>query len=119
MQNAQWAVHFLLRKFNINASDDLVGTDFGQYLKCKRSTGSGGRPFLSGKTWKMTHDPWREISRTSFGMDYLKAYSTRKPATRIPLDTHGKMMELNCYDEDDNPTYGWDMYVQRIVSCTS
>lgn len=27
-----------------------------------------------------------------------------------------KMMELNCYDKDDNPRYGWDVYVQRI-SC--
>ena len=25
------------------------------------------------------------------------------------------MMELNCYDKDDNPTYGWDVYVQRLV----
>ena len=25
-------------------------------------------------------------------------------------------MELNCYDEDDNPRYGFDVYVQRL-SC--
>lgn len=24
-------------------------------------------------------------------------------------------MELNCYDNDDNPSYGWDVYVQRLV----
>ncbi|KAL8878758.1 MAG: hypothetical protein Q9198_003504 [Flavoplaca austrocitrina] len=26
------------------------------------------------------------------------------------------MMELSCYDEDDNPAYGWDVYPQRL-SC--
>ena len=25
-----------------------------------------------------------------------------------------KMMELNHYDKDDNPRYGWDVYVQRM-----
>lgn len=25
------------------------------------------------------------------------------------------MMELNCYDAEDSPTYGWDVYVQRLV----
>ena len=25
-----------------------------------------------------------------------------------------KMIELNYYDKDDNPRYGWDVYVQRM-----
>lgn len=25
-------------------------------------------------------------------------------------------MELNCYDDEDNPTFGWDIYVQRLVN---
>lgn len=25
-------------------------------------------------------------------------------------------MELNCYDDDDSPGYGWDVYAQRLVS---
>lgn len=25
-------------------------------------------------------------------------------------------MELNCYDDEDNPSFGWEVYVQRLVS---
>ena len=113
VQNAYWATHFLLRKFNIKSHDDLVGTDFGRYVKYKRPESRGGKPLLTGKAWRTTHDPWRGISRTSFGLDYLKSYPAQDQAR---TDMNGKMMELNQYDEEDNPTYGWDIYVQRM-SC--
>ena len=116
VQNAHWATHFLLRKFNINAHDDLVGTDFGRYVKYKRPESRGGKPLLSGKSWKTTHDPWRSISRTSFGLDYLKPYDVDSKASEIAAGTTRKLMELNRYDDDDNAAYGWDIYVQRF-SC--
>ncbi|KAL9603692.1 MAG: hypothetical protein Q9219_001011 [cf. Caloplaca sp. 3 TL-2023] len=115
VQNADWATQFLLRKFNISAQDDLVGTDFGYYVKNKRRE-RRGKPLLTGKSWKTIHDPWRGINRTSFGLDYLKPYKVRNPELQGRRDTSGKMMELSCYDEDDNPTYGWDVYTQRL-SC--
>ncbi|KAL8738221.1 MAG: hypothetical protein Q9181_000947 [Wetmoreana brouardii] len=115
VQNAHWATHFLLRKFNISARDDLVGTDFGYYVKNKHRE-RRGKPLLSGRSWKTTHDPWRAINRTSFGIDYLKPYKVRNPELQLRRDTTGKMMELSCYDEDDNPAYGWDVYAQRL-SC--
>ena len=68
VQNADWATQFLLKKFNISAQDDLVGTDFGHYVKNKRRE-RRGKPLLSGKSWKTVHDPWRGINRTSFGLD--------------------------------------------------
>ncbi|KAL8724757.1 MAG: hypothetical protein Q9166_007771 [cf. Caloplaca sp. 2 TL-2023] len=102
VQNASWATHFLLRKFNISARDDLVGTDFGYYVKNKHKE-RRGKPLLTGKSWKTTHDPWRAINRTSFGLDYLKPYRVRNPQRQGRRDTTGKMMELSCYDEDDNP----------------
>ena len=114
-QNADWAIHFLLRKFNINARNELVGTDFGKYVKYKRPERRGGRPFLSGKSWKTTHDPWRGISRTSFGLDYLKHYECPKART-VKVDQKDKMFELNYYDDEDQPQYGWDVFVQRL-SC--
>lgn len=116
VQNASWATHFLLRKFNITAGDDLVGTDFGYYVKNKHRV-RRGKPLLTGKSWKTTHDPWRGINRASFGLDYLKPY--RKTLnSELPgrQDATGKMMELGCYDEDDNAAYGWDVYAQRLVS---
>ena len=115
MQNAAWATHFLLQKFNINSRDDLVGTDFGQFVKHRRVGNHGSRPLLNGKTWKTTHDPWRGLSRTSFGIDYLKHYRARKNDSQGDMDRNAKMMELNCLDDEDNATYGWDVYVQRLV----
>lgn len=115
-QNADWATPFLLHKYNITAKDDLVGTDFGKYVKYKRPEVRGGRPFLSGKSWKTTHDPWRGISRTSFGLDYLKQYSCPNNRVKEEQDFKEKMFELNHYDENDQPKYGYDVFVQRI-SC--
>ena len=117
VQNAPWATRFLLRKFNIDNRDDLVGTDFGRYVRHKRPERRGGKPFLSGKTWKVRHDPWRGISATSFGLDYLKQYKVPEPMSRMGVDVNDteKMMELNCYNEDDNPVYGYDVYVQRVA----
>ncbi|OAX77982.1 hypothetical protein ACJ72_07713 [Emergomyces africanus] len=121
VQNAEWATKYLLRKFNIDNRDDLVGTDFGRYVRHKRPERRGGKPFLSGKTWKVQYDPWRGISKTSFGLDYFKQYRCPDPMNREARDPNEeddnlKMMELNCFDENDNPKYGYDVYVQR-VSC--
>lgn len=105
-----------MHKFNIDARDDLVGTDFGKWVKYKRPERRGGKPFLNGKTWKTTHDPWRAISRTSFGLDYLKTYKCPDYHDRSNEDVKEKMFELNYYDEEDNPKYGYDIFVQRLVS---
>ncbi|KAK2780954.1 hypothetical protein FQN52_001951 [Onygenales sp. PD_12] len=104
VQNAPWATEYLLRKFNIDNRDDLVGTDFGRYVRHKRPERRGGKPFLSGKTWKVQYDPWRGISKTSFGVDYLKHYHVGNPLSRPrPGDAEEslKMMELNCWDEEE------------------
>ncbi len=115
VQGADWAVKYLLHKYNINSQDDVVGTDFGRYVKYKRPERRGGKPFMSGKSWKTTHDPWRGVSRTSFGLDYLKPYASPEPAKRRE-DAREKFMELKHYDENDNPRYGYDVFVQRL-SC--
>ncbi|KAG5293831.1 hypothetical protein I7I50_04373 [Histoplasma capsulatum G186AR] len=121
VQNAEWATNYLLRKFNIDNRDDLVGTNFGRYVRHRRPERRGGKPFLSGKTWKVQYDPWRGISKTSFGLDYFKQHRCHEPTERKARARHEqddslKMMELNCFDENDNPKYGYDVYVQR-VSC--
>ena len=63
------------------------------------------------------HDPWRGLSRTSFGLDYLKYYRCPEAPADNNESSMDKMMELNCYDKDDNPRYGGiSVHVQRI-SC--
>lgn len=74
VQNASWATRFLLRKFNIDASDDLVGTTFGRWARYERPQRRANKPVLNGKTFRAQRDPWRGISRTSFGCDYLRHY---------------------------------------------
>ena len=117
VQSADWALPHLLHKYNISAQNEVVGTDFGKYVKYQRPERRGGKPFLSGKTWKTVHDPWRKISRTSFGLDYLRHYACEKDPKKRTVDSKDKMMELNYYDENDNPRYGFDVFVQRVVSC--
>lgn len=114
VQNAPWATKFLLRKFNIDGRDELVGSNFGRYAKSTKPERRGGKPFPNAKTWKVQHDPWRGISKTSFGFEYLKAYRVHDPATEGRTSDE-KMMELNAYDDEDNPAYGFDVYIQRLA----
>ncbi|KAF2012165.1 hypothetical protein BU24DRAFT_426001 [Aaosphaeria arxii CBS 175.79] len=110
VQNASWATRFLLRKFNIDASDDLVGTNFGRWAKYTKPKVRANRPVPHGKTFRAQRDPWRGISRTAFGLDYLRHYDKK----RISDDQGMKFMELNHFDANDNPAYGYDIYAQRM-----
>lgn len=115
MQNAPWATGFLLYKFNIITHDELLGTDFGQFVKKNRPDRTGSKLFLNGRSWTSSHDPWRKISQMSFGVDYLKHYKNRRDSPEMQTDFSGKMMDLNCYDDDSSPTCGFDVYAQRLV----
>ncbi|KAL1962734.1 hypothetical protein VTN77DRAFT_9188 [Rasamsonia byssochlamydoides] len=116
VQNAPWATQFLLRKFNIESSKfnrhDLVGTDFGRYVRHRKPEQRGGKPLLNGKTWKVQYDPWRGIGKTSFGLDYVKTFRTAAKG----VDESDRLVRLNSFDENDELTCRHDVYVQR-VSC--
>ena len=114
VQNASWATRFLLRKFNIDASDDLVGTTFGRWARYDKPQQRGGKPVLNGKTFRAQRDPWRGISRAAFGCDYLKFYNKNTSMNAPGAADLKPMMELNHYDEHDQPCYGYDVYVQRL-----
>ncbi|EEA19631.1 hypothetical protein TMatcc_009768 [Talaromyces marneffei ATCC 18224] len=123
VQNADWAVPFLMRKFDISAKSHGDGSgmsDFGRYLRYKNPELRGGKPFLAGKTWKVTYDPWRRVNKTSFGVDYMKSF--RRTLTRgADGEREGgggrdRMMQLNDFDENDEPICGHDVFVQRL-SC--
>ena len=92
-----------------------MGTDFGNYVKYKRPKRRGGKPILNARSWPTTHDPWRGISRTAFTLDYIKTYPVVHEADGSdPKAVEDKMLEMNSYDENDNPKYGHDVYVQRL-----
>ncbi|KAF2834849.1 hypothetical protein M501DRAFT_943318 [Patellaria atrata CBS 101060] len=113
VQNASWATRFLLRKFNIDHHNDLVGTTFGRWARYEKPQRRAGKPVLNGKAFRTQRDPWRGISRCAFGLDYLKSYDAHKTAL-TPSDIEVKMMELNGYDNMDNPSYKYDVFVQRL-----
>ena len=119
VQNADWAVPFLMRKFNICAKSHghrpgegkeengfgSGATDFGRYLRFKNPELRGGKPFLAGKTWKVTYDPWRGVNKTSFGVDYMKSFrrSTGGNTAGGERDRRGgrdRMMQLNDFDDN-------------------
>lgn len=70
---------------------------------------------VSGKTWRTQHDPWRGLSKTAFSIDYFKPYRAPDPTDAFDAKPQGKIMELDCLDHDENPCYGWDVHVQRLV----
>lgn len=118
VQNADWAVPFLMRKFNIAANHPHGGSvggdgagDFGRYLRYKNPELRGGKPFLAGRTWKVAYDPWRGVNKTSFGVDYMKSFRRRTSAGGSAATAGGesgdrdrrgrdRMMQLNDFDDN-------------------
>ncbi|KAB2568905.1 hypothetical protein DBV05_g12419 [Lasiodiplodia theobromae] len=113
VQNASWANNYLLRKFNMEHDDDIVGTAFGRWARFERPQQRAGKPVLNARTFRPQRDPWRGISRCAFGLDYLKHYDARK-YNKDADDEKVKMMELNTYDPFETPVYGYDVFVQRV-----
>ncbi|KAI7164882.1 hypothetical protein KC349_g376 [Hortaea werneckii] len=120
VQNATWATRFLLTKFNIDHPSEIAGMQgFSKWARYERPRQRNGKPFPNGRAFREQTDPWRNISRTAFGLDYLKPYTTPHPMerkqqnifSRKPVDA--KMMHLNAYEDSRTP-YGWDVSVQRL-----
>ncbi|KAK4556046.1 hypothetical protein LTR86_006742 [Recurvomyces mirabilis] len=120
VQNATWATRFLLKKFNIDHPSEIVGMQgFSKWARYEKPRQRNGKPFPNGRSFREQTDPWRNVSRTAFGLDYLKAYPTAPPNKRQRRTIFGdrpveaKMMHLNAYDDSRSP-YGYDVSVQRL-----
>lgn len=120
VQNATWATLFLLKKFNIDYPNEIVGMQgFSKWARYEKPRQRDGKPYPNGRAFREQTDPWRNISRTAFGLDYLKPYTTAPPTMRRarsrlghePIDA--KMMHLNAHDDSRSP-HGWDVSVQRL-----
>lgn len=111
VQNAPWATKYLMRKYNIDNRDEMTSTSFARWAKYDKPRMRAGKPVLRGKTFRTQRDPWRGISRTAYGLDYLRQYPAKffSPSVDAP-----KMLELNHYDREENACYGYDVYVQRL-----
>ena len=120
VQNATWAIRFLLRKFNIDHPSEIVGMQgFSKWARYDTPRQRNGKPFPNGKSWREQTDPWRNVSRTAFGLDYLKVYQTQPPNKRNrtnifgdkPINAH--LMHLNAWSDSRSP-HGYDISVQRM-----
>lgn len=74
-----------------------------------------GKPVLKAKSFRCARDPWRGVSRSGFGMDYLKHY---RPGD-VPESDRVKEFQLctlNHWNTDKGnvPSPGYDVYVQRL-----
>jgi hypothetical protein len=117
VQNAKWATPLLVAKYNMDHPKKMVGMQsFEQWAKYEKARVRNGKPAPTGRTWRRQTDPWRNISRTAFGIDYLKTYQTKIPGRRREHNdtcAGANMMHLNAYEDDINP-HGYDVAVQRI-----
>lgn len=113
VQNAIWAREFLLQKFNINAQgDDVVGTSFGRWAKYDKPQYRAGKPVLNAKSFRTSRDPWRGVSRTGFGVDYLKSYKPHVIEDDSEVARREfKLMELNHWEGENGivPVHGFDV----------
>ena len=115
VQNAVWARGFLLRTFNIVARNDVTGTNFGRWAVYDEPQRRAGKPVLNAKSFRCARDPWRGVSRTGFGTDYLKYYHPGVvPESKRVREF--QLCELNHWDTEKGnvPSHGYDVYVQRL-----
>ncbi|KAF2083625.1 hypothetical protein K490DRAFT_151, partial [Saccharata proteae CBS 121410] len=142
VQNAPWATRWLLQKYDIGrgngngrhgrrnedgqvgGADDGMGKAFARWARFEEPQRRAGKPVLNGKTFSGQRDPWRGVRRGGFGLDYLKCYRVGGEDGDGDGDGDGgegegwdenvKMMELNGYDEVEEPLYKYDAFVQRV-----
>jgi len=88
-----------------------------------------GKPFLVGKSWKTIADPWRGVTKCSFGLDYMKRY----PFSETQMEGKEACVSgLIGYDDNgthflvrmkwrfglltyaDNPVRRYNVYSQRL-----
>ncbi|KAG0643438.1 hypothetical protein HOY80DRAFT_1007433 [Tuber brumale] len=112
VQNCVWATRFLIYKFRIKDNDDIVGLrEFGDWLLQKKPRRRAGKPLLVGRSWKTTSDPWRGVTKCSFGVDYMKHYACGD--TEVEYKETG-VFGLMGYDENDNPVRQYNVHSQRL-----
>ena len=130
VQNSTWATKFLIRKFRINDNDDIAGhQEFAQWLMQEKPKRRAGKQLPVGKSWKTTADPWRRVTKCSFGLDYMKCY----PFSDTEMeDRESCVSGLIGYDDNgthflvtvkwrfglltyaDNPVQRYNVYSQRL-----
>lgn len=114
VQNASWAHPFLLKQFNIDNDSDLVGMkDFSRWTKYERPRLRNNKPYPSGRSWPVQADPWRNISRTAIGVDYIRSKEASHTVPR--LDRPGAQVLHLDAAEDSGFSHGHEVILARFA----
>ena len=124
---------FLINKFRIKQNDDngdIVGPqEFADWLLQKMPQRRARKPLLVGKSWKTTADPWRSVTKCSFGLDYMKHYPCGNAEKEdkescvsglLGYDNHGTHFlvavkwRFGLLTTVDNPVQRYNVYSQRL-----
>jgi hypothetical protein len=119
VQNCTWASKFLIHKFRIKDDDGVVSLqEFGDWLLQKKPQRRAGKPLLTGKSWRTTADPWRGVTKCSFGLDYMKHYACDDSETG---EKETKVLGLMGYDQNGiavSFTCSWTVLICGRQSCS-
>lgn len=102
-----------MQKFGIPHKNPHNRDNFGRWLIYTEPGLRAGKPFPEARVWTTQLQTRRTPRCSACTVDYLKQYAV---ARDIPLGSQSqlppKMMEMNQYDENDNPYHAVDIYVQ-------
>jgi hypothetical protein len=104
----------MIHKFRLHENDDMTGqSGFADWIAQKKPARRAGKPLLVAKTWKVSSDPWRRVTKCAVGLDIMKRYKCSDTANS-EMSRETKITGLMAYDTTDNPTLHSNVYAQRI-----
>ena len=95
------------------AQKDMAG--FSDWAHQKAPTQRAGKPLLQARTWRVSADPWRRITRCAVGLDTLRRYPCRPSDPADPADHQAYVASLSAYDANDIPFRQCNIYAQRFA----
>lgn len=112
VQNWMEATKFLSHVLRLTDGSDLTGqAGFSDWLMQKKPQRRAGKPLLVGKSWKVSSDPWRRVTKTAMGLDYMRRYTCSDSA--VAEDKSSKVHALMGYDTSG--AWRTDRARQRIL----
>ena len=117
VQNWPEAAQFMIRKFRLDDDEALTGqTGFAEWILQKEPRRRAGKPLLAAKTWKVSSDPWRQVTKCAAGLDIIKRYPCADLSN--PQDDSTKptcVTGLMGFDDEDQPVLHSNAFAQRTA----
>lgn len=92
---------------------DMAG--FSDWVRQKAPVQRAGKPLLQARTWRVSADPWRRITRCAIGLDTLRRYPCSSASLADPRGRQAHVASLSAYDANDIPFLECNIYAQRFA----